>query len=388
MSCFLLESRDTTQLKRHVQPNNIILQYDAICRLSYIIMSDYVDAKPGVKEIEKAVEDDVEKKDVENSLDADTGESREPERPSFNLPLYYNMNYPIRGRAIIFSHKNFDKETGQRTRDGTHFDVEKITTTFEKTLEFEVENFEDLTDKKIDGVLKDIQEFDFSNYGCLFLFILSHGDLLKNVKKGTSHRNSSQESCEEMVLWAKNDHYNPNKIFEALTPDKCPTLIGKPKVLIIQSCRGDGVDDGLSAEANYYTEVDGHGVFSKSAKKNLTTITCRLPLYTDFLCAWSTLHGLYSYRSPITGSYFIQALCNTIEKHNDHLISFCDILCIVNGLVAKFESSNKEFKEIDGKKQTSTFTSQLIKILSFSSKIDSRFVDDAKITAKACGDTS
>jgi hypothetical protein len=53
------------------------------------------------------------------------------------------------------------------------------------------------------------------------------------------------------------------------------------------------------------------------------------------LYSYSTVKGFYSYRNPESGSWFIQTLCDVIEKEkNEHIL---DILTQVNNLMSKKE---------------------------------------------------
>ncbi|XP_052081022.1 caspase-3-like isoform X2 [Mytilus californianus] len=61
-----------------------------------------------------------------------------------------------------------------------------------------------------------------------------------------------------------------------------------------------------------------------------------IPDESDFLLAFSTAPGCSSYRDPNNGSYFIQALCDQIQKDciRNHLL---DILTDVNKRVSKYD---------------------------------------------------
>ncbi|KAK2139450.1 hypothetical protein LSH36_1780g00002 [Paralvinella palmiformis] len=77
---------------------------------------------------------------------------------------------------------------------------------------------------------------------------------------------------------------------------------------------------------------------------------------TDFVYAYSTVLGHESYRHCSKGSWFIQALCETLRGNADNK-DFISLLTRVNNKV-----NNNE----DGiKKQVSCFTSTLTKFLYF-----------------------
>lgn len=67
----------------------------------------------------------------------------------------------------------------------------------------------------------------------VLVVIMSHGKLGVVVGVGTQ-----SEPFEE-------DHFSLDKIYEHLGPKGCPALLNKPKIIIIQACRGG--DDPLSS---------------------------------------------------------------------------------------------------------------------------------------------
>ena len=51
--------------------------------------------------------------------------------------------------------------------------------------------------------------------------------------------------------------------------------------------------------------------------------TYRIPSHADFLIAYSTVPGFYSWRNTTQGSWFIQAFCHVIQReaHSRDLLS-------------------------------------------------------------------
>lgn len=106
---------------------------------------------------------------------------------------------------------------------------------------------------------------DHKNSDCILFVFMTHG------YKGK--------------LYAKDTHYNPELLRSLFTSDKCPSLAGKPKIFIIQACRGDMPDTGTSLTRSMQTtrvstsdETDGH----KSQPFKMAT-------QADFLIANSTV---------------------------------------------------------------------------------------------------
>lgn len=97
---------------------------------------------------------------------------------------------------------------------------------------------------------------DYTNYDCLVIAVLSHG--------------------EQGIIYAKDGAYKPeDQLWGRFTGDKCLTLASKPKLFFIQACQGDRLDGGVHMR----TQVDGG---SSSFK---------IPIYADFLIAYSTIPG-------------------------------------------------------------------------------------------------
>ncbi|KAK7590121.1 hypothetical protein V9T40_001734 [Parthenolecanium corni] len=218
--------------------------------------------------------------------------------------LFYNTNHPRRGIAVIFNHEHFDLPV-LKQRNGTEADGHNLEITL-RNMHFEVIVHKDLTFKQLDAVLDDVASLDFNNCDCLLIAVLSHG--------------------EQNSIYAKNMSYSTNVLFNRFTPDKCPSLAGKPKLFVIQACQGDKLDGGIDVEID---------------KPDSGAETYRMPLYADFLFAYSTIPGYFSWRNTQRGSWFIQAFCEEFNQHWQNF-DFLTILLFVNRRVAyDFESYTK-----------------------------------------------
>lgn len=114
-----------------------------------------------------------------------------------------------------------------------------------------------------------MSKFDFSGYDCLLISILTHGD--------KDH------------LCAHDGKYEISSIYDYFSASKCPTLAGKPKLFIIQACRGDNADFGMTMS---------HTAKSPKRKRKMQVdsiatgrATYRIPNHADFLVAFSTNEG-------------------------------------------------------------------------------------------------
>lgn len=253
--------------------------------------------------------------------------------PTYKKDLFYNTNHKRRGVAIIFNHENFTLPS-LKQRNGTEEDCFNLETTF-KSLGFETTKYKDLTLKEVDAVIEDLGNRDFSDCDCLFIAVLSHG--------------------EQGVIYAKNSAYSHNMLFDRFTPDKCPTLAGKPKIFVIQACQGDKLDGGVDVRT---VEVDS----------GASCATYRIPLYADYLIAFSTIPGYYSWRNTQKGSWYIQAFCEELRNHWQDF-DFVTILTFVNQRVAfDFESNVPNNPTMHRQKQIPCVMTQLTRLLKFSPK--------------------
>lgn len=248
----------------------------------------------------------------------------------------YNMRHKRRGVALILNHKNFDPRLGLKVRNGTDADKENLRITL-RQLEFEVHSYDDLKFKDIEKLIDHLSQNDLhSDADCLFIAVLSHG--------------------EAGILYASDQAYKPDRIWSQFTGDNCPSLAGKPKMFFIQACQGDQLDSGVQLKR--YTESDSNA------------ISYKIPTHADFLIAYSTVPGFYSWRNTTSGSWFMQALCNVLQRQGRQGIDLLSCLTIVNRKVAfDFQSNVPSDREMHEKKQIPCITSMLTREIVFAPKM-------------------
>ncbi|XP_012284913.1 caspase-1 [Orussus abietinus] len=250
--------------------------------------------------------------------------------PTLRYDTYYNMNHSKRGLAIIFNHEFFTI-SHLKQRCGTNVDCENLIMTL-KDLGFEVRDFHNSTHRDIIKNLERIAEMDHSDHDCLVVAVLSHGEL--------------------GLLYAHDTPYKIEAIWSHFTADKCPTLAGKPKMFFIQACQGDKLDGGTTLKDR--TETDGQ-----------PTTTFRIPTHADFLIAYSTIPGYYSWRNTTRGSWFMQALCMELREHGTRY-DILTLLTFVSQRVAiDFESNTPDNIAMHQQKQIPCITSMLTRLLRF-----------------------
>ena len=89
----------------------------------------------------------------------------------------------------------------------------------------------------------------------------------------------------------------------------------------------------------------------------------QLPSESDFLFAYSTVPGYYSWRNSVRGSWFIQAIVEIFSENAKHM-DILRMLTRVNAKVSENKSRTNDYFS-DNKMQISTIASQLRKELFF-----------------------
>ncbi|XP_070788222.1 caspase-1-like [Pituophis catenifer annectens] len=112
------------------------------------------------------------------------------------------------------------------------------------------------------------------------------------------------------------DIFSIKTVFSTFNNMNCPALRGKPKVVIIQACRGE--------QRGYRVEnVEDSAAFAAASLQSDSHVTMQLQadavqrvhVESDFICLYSTTPDHVSRRHPETGSLFIIQLIDTIKKH-------------------------------------------------------------------------
>ncbi|XP_068625325.1 caspase-1-like [Battus philenor] len=233
---------------------------------------------------------------------------------------------------IIFNQENVD---GFNPRYGTEKDVQSLTSTF-SDFGFEVTEHKDFTKDEVFKELKLFSERDFTDYGCIAVAILTHGTY-------------------QGMLWAKDQKYNEVEVINHFKAYEKPTLVTKPKLLIIQACRGKDRMDGV--------QVLKMSNITRDFEESLEPYT--LPAESDMLILHSSYIGHASHRDEVVGSWFIQTLCLKINQ----LASSHDFESIVTEVKREVaiekchEDCNRRTYETDINKQMPVTTSTLIRKL-------------------------
>ncbi|XP_067024520.1 caspase-3-like isoform X3 [Acropora muricata] len=211
------------------------------------------------------------------------------------------INYIAKtGYVLVINNVQFP---GRRNpvRSGSDEDVQRLVDLFQD-FRFEIRESRDLERRDMMILLRDTSARDFTKYDCFVCVILSHGE--KDGICGTD---------DEVIT------------IEAITSlfrrDPCPSLQGKPKIFLIQACRGTQRD-------RVSTESDSDPIFYSKPS---------LPADSDFLICFASAPGHECYREGLIGSWFICAIHKVFKEyaHKEHIM---DMLLRVNNEVAGYLS--------------------------------------------------
>uniref|UniRef100_A0A182QTG5 Caspase n=1 Tax=Anopheles farauti TaxID=69004 RepID=A0A182QTG5_9DIPT len=247
----------------------------------------------------------------------------------------YNTTNSKRGTALIFNHVSFTDKT---IREGSMKDCDSIERALKK-LEFDVRIWTDETKENIIKILEKVAKEDHSDHDCLVVVVMTHG--------GRDDLAASDKS------------YDVEKLWKPFLGNGSPSLIGKPKLFFIQACRGTEVDAGVKV---------GNIVADTVDSSPIAELKFVIPTMADVLVMYSTYDGHYSWRNPVNGSWFIQALSDELES-NAHRKELLQMLTTVSRVVAyQYQSNVPDNEKMDAKKQMPCVVSMLTRALYFPPK--------------------
>lgn len=209
-------------------------------------------------------------------------------------------------------------------RNGTDVDAANAMKVFAK-LGYKVKVYNDQSVEQMKQVLTTVSKEDHSAAASFICVLLSHGD--------------------EGVFFGTDGSIELKYLTSLFRGDRCKSLVGKPKLFFIQACRGTDLDAGIETDS-----PDDEST--------------RIPVEADYLYAYSTAPGYYSWRNTMTGSWFMQSLCDMVSKYGREL-ELLHIMTRVNHKVAvEFESISNS-PGFNAKKQIPCIVSMLTKEMYF-----------------------
>ncbi|XP_022784494.1 uncharacterized protein LOC111325054 isoform X1 [Stylophora pistillata] len=182
------------------------------------------------------------------------------------------------GYVLVINNFIFPKRSDV-ARVGSAEDVKNLRSLFDD-FNFKTRIEENLTQSQMVETLSETAEKDLNRYDCFVCVILTHGS-----KDGVYGTDDAVIRIEAITSYFRRD--------------ACPSLEGKPKIFLIQACRG-------SQQDRVPIESDSFPVPCASSS---------LPADADFLICFSSAPGHESYRHPEHGTWFISTVVETFKKY-------------------------------------------------------------------------
>lgn len=242
-----------------------------------------------------------------------------------SVPVVSNMARDVKtvkkGLCLIISQRNFID--GHSVRVGTEKDVKSLKEVWEK---FGCQVFveEDLDHvgmrRKVEWFRDEIERTPAEDLDYVVCAVMTHGRENKDTyQEELMGINGRGVETRELLSILSNGH-------------QCPKLVGKPKIFIIQACRGEetmAVMKEVSSKNEKDIGKDGHE--EEKPKRDLSKPRY-LPMESWNLIAYSTLKGYTSFRKKSEGSFFIQSLCSQL-KQLGHVLDVTRIVQSATGII-------------------------------------------------------
>ncbi|KAM4736461.1 caspase a [Anableps anableps] len=211
----------------------------------------------------------------------------------------YNSRVALLITNIKFSDMTMNRSGAEKDEEN----MEKLLS----SLGYEVVKYQNLTGKGIDGALKKFTEHPkLEQTDSVFVVIMSHGKREKILG----------------VEWKKDnpDEFPVDNIFKHLGSQSCPELIDKPKVIIIQACRGGQIGSVLVSDSP--NTVSQH--------ENLVADDIKyVHPEKDFIALLPCTPDTVAFRNPDNGSVLIQHIVEVFhpESYQKHILElFTEIM--------------------------------------------------------------
>ncbi|XP_012402415.2 caspase-4 isoform X1 [Sarcophilus harrisii] len=212
--------------------------------------------------------------------------------------------YPIKEKndrkrqALIICNTKFDH---LRQRSSAKHDILGMTKVL-KDLGYNVDVRENLTAKQMESELKAFAaREEHLQSDSTFLVFMSHG--IWDGICGIRHEEKNP------------DVLATNTIFQTFNNNNCPNLRGKPKVIIIQACRGDGRGMIWVQDKKGYSP-DHVWSFQVNREFNFACDSIRMEhVEKDFIAFCSTTPHNVSWTIDEVGSVFIKQLIECFQKY-------------------------------------------------------------------------
>lgn len=257
-----------------------------------------------------------------------------------NIEEDYKMTSRPRGPCLIVNNIDFEGDIFP-TRKGSDEDARRFDDIFQQ-LGFTVIMRRNQTADQMRRLFKDVAAECKPEHDSLFIFILSHG---------SEHGIYGTDGFEV---------YLESEIISCFDNRNCKAMLGKPKVFVIQACRGRSKDcggDGDTIDSIAWSSVSTSPLTRSPLSENRVPASWlpsqpkdgkkrKHPIRTDMLLVFSCLAGFVSVRNELAGSWLGVALAYFLMTYA-HERDLLRILNLVTSDVIQRESSNGHIQSIE-----------------------------------------
>ncbi|XP_046376829.2 caspase-3-like isoform X2 [Haliotis rufescens] len=266
----------------------------------------------------------------------------------------YSFDHKRRGVALIVCN---DKFQGQAPRQGSEHDVKHFEKTFIK-FGFSPQDIRIRYNMNAGDMLDwflAVSMEDHSDADCLMVAISSHGDEYRYTDPERSNVTKRED-----VIHTTDKVIFTRDLVDIFRDKHCPSLKDKPKIFLLQACRGTKLDDGVEIQEEDMDVVD--------AMTEPEYTISPPPCFKDFCIVYATPPGHYAFRRPSEGSWFVKAFWDVVERVDPSRVDFLRLVTLVIHQVAFSFQSSAVDPRIDGKKQSGCIYSMLTKDIYFTPK--------------------
>ncbi|KAI1901285.1 hypothetical protein AGOR_G00032740 [Albula goreensis] len=213
-----------------------------------------------------------------------------------------------RGHCLIISNHHF--RNPEKNRDGTEVDEKSLKLVFD-WLGFETQIERDCSVQRMLSLMEELSRRDHSGMDCLVVCVLSHGE-------------------QGLVYGVDENEVYLSQLTRRFSGDRCPSLVGKPKLFFIQACQG------FKVQRPVHIAPDNMNITADAIAPRDS-----IPEGADFLLAMSTVPKYVSFRDLIEGTWFIQSLCQNLLEMVPRGKNLLDILTEVNNDVSRMSMTDE-----------------------------------------------
>lgn len=246
-----------------------------------------------------------------------------------------------RGYCLIINNINFPSDP-ESIRTGAEYDSENLRLMFEElgfstTVRLD-QNKNDLTHYSKGIFAKFRAQFNsYPRVDAAVIVIMSHGMEESKIRTCDPGHNYI-DLYDDVIMPFNNLH--------------CPALLGKPKLFIVQTCRGGTRDRGIRSR----NQMDGKNLMPGMASMVSSSVcdepdeyTSPLsqPSFEDIMICYPTIPGYVANRDTERGTWYVQCFVEAVRQHAHDL----ELSAILRKVGLKMRVVNNEY----GEKQMCSF---------------------------------